>query len=181
MTAYKIDAVPFAHKDLDKWRENFVGVQALHEQTNLLIFGAVDDIWVTPNGELIVVDYKATSKKGEVSLDADWQASYKRQMEIYQWLLKQNGFAVSNMGYFVYTNGRADADGFYDKVEFKTIIISHTGASDWVDQTVLDAKKCLDGDIPPMGVSIMGGECEHCAYARKRTTLTLEYLKKSKK
>ena len=181
MTAYKIDAVPFAHKDLNTWRENFVGVQALHKPTNLLIFGAVDDIWVNPKDELIVVDYKATSKKGEVNLDAGWQDSYKRQMEIYQWLLRQNDFTVSNTGYFVYANGKTDADGFYDKVEFKTIIIGHTGTSDWVDKTVTDAKTCLEGDIPPVGVSIMGGECEHCAYARSRTQLTLEYLKKAKK
>lgn len=181
MTAYKIDAVPFAHKELDKWRDNFVGVQAMHEQTNLLIFGAIDDVWVNPAGELIVVDYKATAKKGGVSLDAAWQDSYRRQMEIYQWLLRQNGFQVSNTGYFVYANGKADVDGFYDKVEFKTIIISHTGTSDWVDDTVVAAKKCLDGDIPPMGVSIMGGDCEHCMYARKRTELTLDYLKKTKK
>ena len=67
MIEYKIDAIPFEHKDLDKWRENFVGIQALHEPTNLLIFGAVDDIWIMPNGELIVVDYKATAKKSEVS------------------------------------------------------------------------------------------------------------------
>lgn len=181
MIEYKIDAVPYTHKDLDKWRENFVGVQAMHEPTNLLIFGAVDDIWVNPAGELIVVDYKATAKKGTVNLDADWQNSYKRQMEIYQWLLKQNGFTVSDTGYFVYANGQATADGFFDRVEFKTIVISHTGNSDWVDTTIRDAKACMEGDIPAVGVSIMGGDCEHCTYARKRTELTLDYLQKSKR
>ncbi|MDO9231651.1 MAG: hypothetical protein Q7U36_04220 [bacterium] len=43
----------------------------------------VDDVWVSSSGELMIVDYKATSKNGEVSLDADWQIGYKRQMEIY--------------------------------------------------------------------------------------------------
>ena len=42
-------------------------------------------------GELIVVDVKATSKQTEVNLDADWQISYKQQMEIYQWLLLKKG------------------------------------------------------------------------------------------
>ena len=72
----------------------------------------------TPDGELIVVDYKATSKNKEVSIDSDWQISYKRQLEVYQWLLRQNGFAVSDTGYFVYTNARLDVDGFGDKLEF---------------------------------------------------------------
>ena len=43
MVEYKVDAIPYAHDDLDKWRENFVGVQALHLKTNLLVTGAVDD------------------------------------------------------------------------------------------------------------------------------------------
>ena len=181
MVKNKIDAVPFAHKQLDDWRENFIGVQALHKPTNLLIFGAIDDVWVTPKNELIVVDYKATAKKSEVNLNADWQNSYKRQMEIYQWLLRQNGFTVSSTGYFVYANGSTEADGFYDKVEFKTKVIAHTGNSDWVDDTINTMKQCLDSDMPAVGESIMGGECEHCAYARARTKLALNHLKKSKK
>ena len=180
MVEYKIDAVPYTHKDLDVWRENFVGIQALHEPTNLLIFGAVDDIWVDKQGKLIVVDYKATAKKTEVNLDADWQQSYKRQLEIYQWLLRQNGFDVSDTGYFVYANGNADAEAFDNKVEFRTKLIAHTGSSEWVNKTIVEMKNCLDSDMPPVGDSIMGGECEYCAYSRSRTELALNHLKSRK-
>jgi hypothetical protein len=39
-------------------------------------------------------------------------------------------------------------------------------------------KKCMDDDkIPPVGSSAMGGVCEHCAYAKARTELTLKSLK----
>ena len=41
----------FEHKE---WRENFKGIQHLHEPTRLQLFGAVDDIWVNEQGELIV-------------------------------------------------------------------------------------------------------------------------------
>jgi CRISPR/Cas system-associated exonuclease Cas4 (RecB family) len=182
MIEHKIDAIPFAHKDLNKWRENFVGVQALHKPTNLLIFGAVDDIWVNPNGELIVVDYKATSKKSEVSLDADWQITYKRQMEVYQWLLRQNGFKVSDTGYFVYANGISDADGFFNKVEFKTKVIPYKGNDGWIEPKLLDMKKCLEGGMPDkIGVATMGGDCEHCTYAKARTQITVDYLTKKAK
>ncbi len=95
----------------------------VHEPTNLHVFGAVDDVWVNDAGELIVVDYKATSKNKPVSLDSDWQISYKRQMETYQWLLRANDFKVSDTGYFVYTNARMDLDGFDDKLEFVTTLI----------------------------------------------------------
>jgi len=181
MVEFGLDATPFSHDDLDKWRENFIGIQALHEPTNLLIFGAVDDIWVKPDGELIVVDYKATAKDSEVSINADWQIMYKRQLEVYQWLLRQNGFKVSDTGYFVYANGRMDLDGFFNKVEFRTKIIPYTGSSDWIDKTLPQMKKCLEGDMPPVGRAVMGGSCEHCMYAKKRTELTLKALKNRKK
>ena len=108
----QIKAVPFQHDDLDIWRENFIGVGTLHEPTNLHVFGAIDDVWVDEDGQLIVVDYKATAKASEVSIDADWQISYKRQVEVYQWLLRQNGFKVSDQAIFIYTNGRLELDAF---------------------------------------------------------------------
>lgn len=181
MVEYKVQAVPFTHANLDKWRETFVGVQALHEPTNLMIFGAVDDIWVNTEDELIVVDYKATAKDKDVSIDSDWQISYKRQMEVYQWLLRQNGFAVSSTGYFVYTNGRLDLDGFFDRVEFRTKIIPYTGDDTWIEPTIKKMKQCMEGDMPAMGRSAMGGPCEFCTYAKARTELTIQALQASAK
>jgi len=178
MIEFGVSAIPFAHDDLDKWRENFVGVQVEHAQTNFLITGAVDDLWVDEQGNLIVVDYKATAKQSEVSLDADWQISYKRQLEVYQWLLRQNGFKVSDTGYFVYTNGRLDLNGFHDKLEFRTKVIAYSGSDSWVEPTLIMMKACLEGEMPAVGTAAMGGECEHCAYARARTQLTLDAIKK---
>lgn len=181
MVEFDIDAIPFEHTDLDTWRETFVGVSTLHEPTNLHVFGGIDDVWVDRSGRLIVVDYKATAKDTEVGIDADWQISYKRQLEIYQWLLRQNGFDVNNTGYFVYANGRMDLDGFNNRVEFRTKIIPYEGSDSWVDSTLTDMKSCMDSDMPAVGNSIMGGECEFCAYAKSRTKLTLETIKSQQK
>ena len=133
----------------------------------LLITGAVDDVWVNPAGELIVVDYKATAKKSEVSIDAPWQISYKRQLEVYQWLLRQNGFDVNNTGYFVYTNGRLDLDGFFDKVEFTTKIIPYTGDDSWVAPTLEKIKITLESDTMPKRSS----DCKYCTYAGERVAI----------
>jgi CRISPR/Cas system-associated exonuclease Cas4 (RecB family) len=173
----QLKAIPFAHEDLDKWRANFTGVATIHAPTNFYIFGAVDDVWVDENGDLIVVDYKATAKSSEININSGWQISYKRQMEVYQWLLRQNGFTVSNTGYFVYTNARFDLDKFNDILEFKTKLIPYEGNDAWVEPTVEKMKKCLESEqIPPVGEAAMGGECEFCAYAKARTTLTLKEL-----
>jgi CRISPR/Cas system-associated exonuclease Cas4 (RecB family) len=180
MVEFNVNAIPFEHDRLGEWRENFTGVAVVHQPTNLHIFGAVDDLWCDPEGNVIVVDYKATAKDREVNIDSDWQIAYKRQMEVYQWLLRQNGLTVSNLGYFVYTNGRMDLDGFNDRVEFRTKVIPYTGNPDWVEPTIEKMKQCMDGDMPAVGNSAMGGACEFCAYARARTELTLNAVSLAK-
>jgi CRISPR/Cas system-associated exonuclease Cas4 (RecB family) len=179
MADNQVKAVPFQHADLDTWRYNFTGVTTVHKPTNLHVFGAIDDVWVDPEGELIVVDYKATSKNKEVSIDSPWQISYKRQLEVYQWLLRQNGFKVSDTGYFVYTNARVDVEGFADKLEFTTKLIPYAGNDSWIEPTLVKMKACMENDdTPPVGDAAMGGPCDFCEYAKKRTELTLRHLKK---
>lgn len=160
MEEHGVDAVPFAHKDLETWRHNFTGVQHLHEPTNFLVFGAVDDIWVTPKSELIVVDYKSTSKNDPPTLDTRWGDGYKRQMEVYQWLLRGNGFDVSPIGYFVYVNGRKNESSFGEKLTFDTYLMEYTGDDAWIEKTLHDIKETLDADMIPEA----GELCEHCPY-----------------
>lgn len=159
MKTYNIDAVPFSHPRMDEWRENFKGVQFLHNSTNFIVTGAVDDIWINSKKELIVVDYKATSKEGEVNLDAEWQNGYKRQMEVYQWLLRRNDFEVSDTGYFVYANGRKDIEAFDGKLEFKIILLPYTGNDVWIEPKLKEIKDCLFGSLPKTNEA-----CVYCAY-----------------
>lgn len=100
------------------------------------------DLWVNPAGEIIVVDYKATAKSGEVTIDADWQTAYKRQMEVYQWLVRQQGLTVSDTGYFVYCNGQ-DAEAFDGRVEFAVRRLPYTGSDYWIEDTLVALKNCL--------------------------------------
>ncbi|MBI2046077.1 MAG: PD-(D/E)XK nuclease family protein [Parcubacteria group bacterium] len=161
MKQYGVDAVPFQHSKMNEWRDSLRGgVTYLHEPTNFLVTGGVDDIWVNPEGELIVVDYKATSKDGEVSLDADWQIGYKRQMEFYQWLLRRNGFQVSSTGYFVYCNGSTDKEAFDGKLEFDVKLIPYTGDDGWIEKTLTHAKKALDDGAVPA----QSADCDYCRY-----------------
>jgi len=160
METYGVDAVPFQHDMMDEWRENFKGVQFFHRPTNLIITGAVDDLWVNKKGEVIVVDYKATSTDAEITLDADYRATFKRQMEIYQWLMRKNGFAVSDTGYFVYANGNKDKAAFDAKLEFSVQLLSYKGNDSWVEDALFEIKKCLDGASIPNA----GSRCEYCPY-----------------
>jgi len=161
MEKYGIDAVPLEHEKIEEWRDSLRrGIQYLHEATNLILSGGVDDVWVSPKGELMIVDYKATSKNGEVSLDADWQIGYKRQMEVYQWLFKQNGFKVSKTGYFVYCNGDTDKEAFDAKLEFDIKVIPYKGDDNWVEKALIEAKACLMSPKIPKPAE----ECDYCQY-----------------
>ena len=161
MKAYNIDAVPLADEKMDEWRDSMRrGITYCVPNTNIMITGGVDDVWINPAKEYIIVDYKATSKNTEVGIDADWQIAYKRQMEIYQWLFRRNGFKVSPTGYFVYCNGDGDKDAFDGKLEFDIKIIPYVGDDSWVEKTVLDAIDCLKSDSIPDS----GPDCDFCKY-----------------
>jgi hypothetical protein len=163
MKAYGVDAVPFEHHKMDEWRDSLRrGITYLDPETNLLITGGVDDVWVKPNGELIIVDYKATSKESEVNLDAEWQDGYKRQMEVYQWLFRNNGFKVSDTGYFVYCNGKTDRVAFDGKLEFDIKLLPYIGKTDWIEGTIKDIFKCLNSKEIPESDS----DCDYCNYVR---------------
>lgn len=168
MVSGGVDAVPFKDERMDFWRDALRGgIQFLHKPSNFLVTGGVDDVWVNKKGELIIVDYKSTAKAGEVGLDADWQIGYKRQMEIYQWLFLQNGFKVSLTGYFVYCNGRLDRPGFDSKLEFSIKLIPYKGNPAWVDEALINAKRCLASDIRPKAPA----SCDFCAYRQAAALL----------
>ena len=161
MQAYNVEAVPFDDPRMDEWRDALRrGITYHHEPTNLMVTGGVDDVWVNPEGELIIVDYKATSKEGKVNLDAEWQDGYKRQMEVYQWLFRKNNFHVSSTGYFVYCNGKTDRKAFDGKLEFEIVLLSYQGDDSWIEKTLGDIYDCLtQNDIPPSAEG-----CDYCAY-----------------
>ncbi|MYB40315.1 PD-(D/E)XK nuclease family protein [Candidatus Saccharibacteria bacterium] len=180
MKKNKLKAVPFQHADLDKWRNPFEGIQHLDKELNLLVFGGLDDVWINEDEELMVVDYKATAKDKpikELYAPGTYHDSYRRQLEVYQWLLAQNGFKVSPTAYFVYATGDRTVDKFSNRIKFDTNLIVHEGKTDWIEQALKEAKACLDGGMPKYRRQ---PACEHCNYVLKRLGLA-DKLKPKKK
>lgn len=171
MAAAGIDAVPFAHPKMDEWRHNFTGIQFEHKPTGFLVFGAVDDVWVNSEGELIIVDYKSTGSVQHRIYD-----EYKRQMEVYQWLFRQNGFKVAPVGYFVFARvskahgfsahanaGPAEGEAHERALlPFDIFVEPLTGSPDWVEGILAEARTLLDSPAVPKPAE----DCEHCAYRK---------------
>lgn len=183
MAQYGIDAVPFDDPHMDEWRDALRrGIGYLHEPTNLFVRGGIDDVWKTPAGELIIVDYKATSKKVGPSTEDDLYDAYKRQMEIYQWLFRRNGFTVSPVGYFVYANGQSDKKAFDAKLEFDICLIPYAGSDAWIEPTLHRFKDMLMSDaIPAVGTAFGGGPCDFCTYREAAGKKLQELHKNGKK
>ncbi|MEL6804320.1 MAG: PD-(D/E)XK nuclease family protein, partial [Bacteroidota bacterium] len=157
-----LNAVPFQHADIDLWRDNFTGVECTEPETGLVVSGAIDDVWQKPDGELIVVDYKATSKDSCITTlsDSPWDQQYKRQLGVYKWLLEQNGFSVSSTGYLLYANASKSESGFNDRLVFETTLVPVPLETDWILPVLHEIKDCLKSENYPHS----GEFCEYCPY-----------------
>jgi len=163
-----IDAVPFAHENMDEWRNNFKGIRFINPKDGYNFGGAVDDVWQKPSGELIVVDVKATSKNvfdwEDTYSKWDYAKGYQRQLEMYQWLFRKNGFEVSSESYLVYYNGKKNEPMFNQRLEFDLHLVRLECDDSWVEEAVLAAKNTLESEAMPKAAN----NCENCNYLRKR-------------
>ena len=163
-----IDAVPFDHPKMDEWRENFKGIRYINEEEGYNFGGAVDDIWQKPNGELIISDVKSTAKKvfdwDKTWSEWDYPKAYKRQLEIYQWLFRRNGFEVAKEAYLVYFNGLKNEPFFNQELKFELHVIKLECDDSWVEEKLLEAVNLLKSDeFPPPSES-----CDVCSYLKQR-------------
>lgn len=161
MRLFGIDAIPFRHKDLSIWRDSPTGIRSMHRESGFEVFGIVDDLWMCADGSIAIVDYKATSTSGPITLDN--RDGYKRQMEIYQWLLRRNGFIVSHTAYLLFANANRDKESFDRTLEFTLSILPYDGNDSWVDDALLAAKECLVMETPPAP----SADCAWCKYRRE--------------
>jgi hypothetical protein len=83
-----------------------------------------------------------------------------RTTRSYHWLLRKNGFKVSDTGYWFYANATKDREAFDARLDFELTLVPYKGDDSWVDSTLVDLKHCLDSDdIPPSSE-----ECDYCRY-----------------
>ena len=156
---------PFIHEDIEKWQHTFTGIQYNDEKHNFLIYGGVDDIMIDEDDKLVVVDFKATAKKADILSSADVYdngKSYKRQLEIYSWLLQKNNFDVSNTGYLMYYNGDASKPHLGKEMHFRRTLVPFELDTSWIDPMVDDIYNCLQKDEIPYG----NDNCEECIYLK---------------
>jgi len=82
-------------------------------------------------------------------------------MEVYQWILRKNGFTVQDRCYFVYCRVNKDNGFAQGKLSFDIKVQPYDANADWVDGKIVEAKRILDGDLPESSA-----ECSYCKYVR---------------
>ena len=167
-----IDAVPFKDEKIEIWRSNFKGLRYYSPKYKYDFGGAIDDVWQNSQGELIVADIKATSKNkfdwDETFNKYEYPKAYKRQLEMYQWLFKKNGYKVSNDAYIIYFNGKKNEEFFNKKLYFDSYVIKLSCDTSWVENKVIETVKLLRSDDFPKP----SRNCEFCNYLKRRWNLS---------
>ena len=149
--------IPFQHEEFELWTQSLhFGAKGRmhfdHKNTNLRIGGGLDDVWYNKKtSKLHIVDYKSTSQKkdnGPINLDDQWKSAYKRQMDLYGWIMEKKGFDIDEIGFFLYCDGnRFTNSNFLKKenalMEFKMTLIEYKINTDWIEKALEGIYKTL--------------------------------------
>jgi len=157
-----VSAVPFQHPDLETYRDARKGIRYLHQPTGLELYGGIDDLLADPaTGKIHVIDFKATAKKDDITcLEGGFSDMLRRQVEVYQYILRKLGHDVSDVAYFYYVNGCADRPGFNARLDFRISVISHQGDASWIEPTLRQIKDVLEAPKAPEP----SAKCKHCKF-----------------
>lgn len=138
----------FPNKKLLKiWRNNLKGIKWKDEEGNILK-GAVDNLLVKGN-KLIVLDYKTRG----YDLKDDTAEHYRLQLDIYNFLLRKNGYQTEDYGFLLfYVPSEVIETG---EVVFDTSLIKMEIDIENVEKTWKKALELLNGECPQEG-------CEWC-------------------
>ena len=194
---------PFTHPDLELWVDsmNFGKTDrhfnTLHEETNIKFGGGLDDVFENiETGELHIVDYKSTSQDGSGKANPDpldesflqpptdpkkrdFKAGYRRQAEMYQWILRRKGYKVSGTAYFLYVDALSrgrngmliDQNPHTAWMEFEAQIIPYEGDDSWVEGALFKAKELVQQEetVPH------ADDCDKGRWLREASTAKKKY------
>ncbi len=155
------DAKLFKGEELAEWRNNFKGVSYFDENLNAYLYGAVDDVLEFSDGSLGVIDYKSSGAK-EITIYDD----YQKQMDVYNYILKQKGYETYPEAFFVFYKVIKEGEtGFANALKFTEEVRPIKVNTDWVGPTFENAVELARSDTPPAsGTSGKNGHCDHCHF-----------------
>jgi len=126
---------------LDIWRNNRKGIQYKDKTSGIILMGAVDNL-LTKKGKIIVLDYKTRG----YPLKEDTHKHYQAQMDIYNFLLRKNGYDTEDYSYLLFYYPREVSET--GELIFDTKLIKIKTNAKKGGQYFKDAIELLEGDCP---------------------------------
>ncbi len=79
------------------WRNNRKGLEVIDKKSGIILHGAIDNVLVKGR-KLIVLDYKTRG----YPLKEDTHGHYQAQMDLYNFLLRENGYQTEDYTYLLF-------------------------------------------------------------------------------
>lgn len=156
------EAKLYSGPELQEWRNNFKGIAYEDEDLNAILYGAVDDVLKYSDGSLAVIDYKSSGSREIVIYD-----DYQKQMDVYNYILKQKGFETYPEAYFVfYQVIKEGEDGFKNALKFREEVKAVKVNMNWVGPAFEAAIELARQDKPPSQSGNAQKHCDHCHYVQ---------------
>ncbi len=140
-------------KLLDIWRNNFKGLQYVDKTSGFLLKGAVDNI-LSKGKKLVVLDYKTRG----YPLKEDTAEHYQTQMDIYNFLLRENGYKTEDYAYLLFYHPEKVVEN--GDVVFNTDLVKMETSAENGAKAFKKAIKILKSEKPPKASE----DCKFCAY-----------------
>lgn len=161
------DAKLYNGDNFPDWRNNFKGVSYFDEGLNAILYGAVDDVLEFSDGSLAVIDYKSSGSK-EITIYDD----YQKQMDVYSWILKQNGYEMYPSAFFVFYQVQKDENIFNNVLRFKEQVKQVKVNMEWVGVAFEGAVELARQDLPPSESGNKNKHCGHCHFVQMASRLS---------
>jgi len=139
---------------LETWRNNRKGIQWVDEEGNILR-GAIDNV-LQKGGKLIVLDFKTRG----FPVKEDTHEHYQDQLDIYNFLLRKNGFETENYAYLLFYHPKeVEEDG---DVAFHTDLVKVEISVENAEKIFMKAVEILKGEMPECREG-----CEFCKWIER--------------
>lgn len=134
------------------WRNNFKGIQWQDEEGNLFR-GAIDNL-LKKDDKLVILDYKTRG----YPLKDDTADYYQDQMDIYNFLLRKNGYATEDHAFLLFYHPKQVSE--QGDVIFHTDLIRR-------DIQVKNAEKIFSRAVTVLKskIPLPAENCKYCDYA----------------
>ncbi|MBI3190310.1 PD-(D/E)XK nuclease family protein [archaeon] len=145
----------FSDMDLLKvWRNNLKGLQFIDKENKIMLRGAVDDL-LQNDEKIIALDFKTRG----FALKEDTHHHYQHQLNLYNFLLRKNGYDTEDYAYLLFFMPEAiNETGHF---VFHTDLVKMKINVEHAEQLFHKAIKVVEGEIPDSS-----DECKFCKWQK---------------